>query len=409
MSNFVKNIGILILYCLPALLACAMVGYSLYLRYADVTDAINIYAKSTLSESKAQIELEKGFAQNNEVFNRLITFLEREKATGRLAHIVAHNEFSTKLKEMFTSKCFMISALALLPYLLLGGRLSFGERKEADRRAKARIATEDLIMKFLVALIIANGWVYVLHPIGRGASIAKDLIDKMDIISSNSLPIYIQAQNMLAPTTCGFLGWYLNLLGYFFQKFIIGDVNSTRVYGVFFKKFLLVWGIALVVSSLLQGPEGKLIMFMIGFFPLSAFSLLKEAGVKTVKGDAAQKNSLTQLPAMSRWHSIRFEEEGIDNVPALAACDPAAVKAAMAMKPSIVDLWIDTARLFSLIGAEKYNRLKDFCFTATEFIKKSKDADFIKILSTNCQIENPDEITRVLQESYDLESPASGG
>jgi hypothetical protein len=141
-------------------------------------------------------------------------------------------------------------------------------------------------------------------------------------------------------------------------------------------------------------------MFLIGFFPLSAMSMIRDYGMKMVQGSAKQEDSLTQIPALSRWQIIRLEEEAIDTVPALAAANPAALKAATPLRPEMIDFWIDCARLLSLLGAEKYELIKGTCITATEFILRTDDPDFVENSKINHDINNTKEIARVLQETF---------
>lgn len=418
MSNFLKNLGSLILYCFPAILASVILVYNLHERTYEVDSEIKQRARIVLEghESPEQKEIENEFYKDNEIFNRLIKILEREKLAGNLEQLIEpasteqktkNNSIRSRLESAWFFTSTLIIGLTLLPYLLLGGRASFGELSH-ERRTKYRVSTNDFILKFLVAFIIGFGWVYVLHPIGRGASITYGFIISMDVISTNTLPIYIDSKNLLPPLVCGFLGWYLQLLGHFFQKFVLDDVTSTRVYGLLFKKFLFVWGIALVLSSIMSSEEGKFVMFIVGFFPLSAMSILKKFGLRAVQGDTHQQDSLSQIPALSRWQIIRLEEEGIDAVPGLAAASPAALKAATPLRASMIDFWIDAARLASLVGDEKYEGLKESCITATEFIKKSQDPAFVQRLKENYAINNPEEIVRILHESFDVElSPAA--
>jgi hypothetical protein len=400
MMKSLKDLSAFLLYCLPAIFAAGILINGLHNRTSEVAVEITAQARAVLSgDPTIQRGLAEDYYKDNDVYQRLVRKLERDKATGNLEDEIKSGMIQTRLMDAWVFTSTLIAGLTLLPFILMGSRVAFG-RLLSERRTNIRIARTDMILKFLVAFVTAYGWIYVLHPIGRGASMAHGYIVSSDILSANTLPIYIDSNNLLSPTICGFLGWYLHLLGYFFQKFLLGDVSSTRVYGLLFKKMLFVWGIALVVSSLVASEEGKLVMFLIGFFPLSARSMIRDYGMKMVQGSAKQEDSLTQIPALSRWQIIRLEEEAIDTVPALAAANPAALKAATPLRPEMIDFWIDCARLLSLLGAEKYELIKGTCITATEFILRTDDPDFVQNSKVNHDINNPKEITRVLQETF---------
>lgn len=60
--------------------------------------------------------------------------------------------------------------------------------------------------------------------------------------------------------------------------------------------------------------------------------------------------------------------------------------------------WIERVKLISVLGPEKYQCVKKFCFTAKHFIKKSKDDDaFKEKLKKHCDIDNPEEIAELLE------------
>ena len=64
----------------------------------------------------------------------------------------------------------------------------------------------------------------------------------------------------------------------------------------------------------------SLVVFMLGFFPLIAFSFIKEQAAK-LTNSKIKGGDLSILPGISRWQILRLEEEGIDTMAELAAID----------------------------------------------------------------------------------------
>lgn len=274
---FIKQCGALILYCLPAIIALTVVINDYYNRASDVSVELRRYAVSfrELDGDKREA-LRNDFFQDNEVVQRLLHVFHRHQIMGTRAERTLEEEIKTKVLSIWGFQSSLIISFTLLPYVLLGSRLAFGHASKVDRETRLRAARGGFMVKLLLASVIALGWIYVLHPVGRGASLLHAYVMVEDVFSMSTLPIYIDAQNLLVPTMCGFLGWYLHLLTFFFHKFVDDDVMSTRVYGLLFRKYLFVYGIALVLSTLVTSAEGKAVMFLVGFFPLSAFSMLKQ-------------------------------------------------------------------------------------------------------------------------------------
>ncbi len=127
--------------------------------------------------------------------------------------------------------------------------------------------------------------------------------------------------------------------------------------------------------------------------------------MKSLQGVAGQQDGLSQLTAISRWQITRLEEEAIDNVSALAAADPCALHISTPFKENVLNFWIDAARLAALVGSAKYEKLRDDCLTGSEFIRRSQEPEFVGLLKESHQIGNPDEIARLLQESFATAPP----
>lgn len=313
-----------------------------------------------------------------------------------------------RVEEIWWDQTLFITTWTLLPFLLLGSALAFDRHGEISARRpsgltlvdKGKFARERWALKFLFSFILMTGWTYVVNPIGRGATLTYTFAQTSNLLSANTLPLFIDSQNLISPTACGFLGWYLHMLGYFFKKLYQHDTASSRVYGLLIRKFLFVWGIALMIAVVPSG-QAKILAFLIGFFPLSAFKTLKDFGVKTIeKSKGQQEATLMDLPCISRWQALRLEEEGVEDIPTLASSEPWRLRRCLPIKNEVVDMWIDAARLISIVGGERYQKLETICQTATHFEVQSADPDFRKRIYDECQIGNPDEVVSLLRSTF---------
>jgi hypothetical protein len=142
---------------------------------------------------------------------------------------------------------------------------------------------------------------------------------------------------------------------------------------------------------------------MIGYFPLSALTILKEFGTKVLQGGNPDKGSLAELPAISRSQILRLYEEGIDSLGALAVCQSIAdlKKYQRAIAP-MLDMWVDCARLYSVLGDKAYAKTKGTCATASEFLRLHKAPEFQQRLKA-AGVGNPDEIAHQIRDIFSFD------
>ncbi len=436
-----KRIGILLLYCLPALVA---VGFSLWASYdraLGVAEKLEDLLESVDSDDDLVAAL-KDFAQGddgNKIAQALLDYLavhrEVEEHAGpagaaltpgaadqadaederHLRHFLGDlvlkkedKSVRASVEKIWWRQAVIVITMTLLPFLLLGSALAFDRRGEKGPNGKTglsisdkwKLARERWALKLLFSGVIMAGWTYVVNPIGRGATLVYTFAQTSNLLSTSSLPLAFDSQNLISPTACGFLGWYLHMLGYFFKKLYQHDTASSRVYGLLFRKLLFVYGISLMIA-VVPSDSAKIVAFLIGFFPLSALKTVQELAAKSAqKNKEQQEATLMDLPCISRWQALRLEEEGIEDIPALASTEPWRLRARLPIKPEVVDLWIDAARLISIVGIERYKKLETVCQTATHFEIRSGDADFRQQIYEEYQIGNPDEIVSLLRATF---------
>ena len=361
------------------------------LEYAKIE--INLVEESKISEEFEALFVDRKYSTS------LINFFILQKELGTLNEKIS--KIGWQIFKIWIRNSIIITLMVFLPFILLGFRLAFGSHVEFSLEDRKKAAWRNWAMKTVVACVILIGWMYVLNPLGRAATTIEEYFIIARVVENKTIPVYIATEN-ISNTLAGFLGWYLYLLLYFFSKLYQNDVKSARVYRFLFGKFLFTYGISLT-SSAFFGDETQAAMFLIGFFPLSAVSVIKEYGLKATKGIGEGKTGLSELPSISTWHILRLEEEGIDSIPTLANSDLEVLKDKLPniMIP-LVDLWIDVAQLYTILGGERYQKCKALCQTASEFISLATDPTLQSKLK-DCEIENPQEIVNLLYRTFNQE------
>lgn len=461
--TLLQRLKISITYCIPALLACAILVYSYYSRLATVNstimptcennniplcvvnEVVNCVApmngetdphtgqmtkekdKKAFTVNQYICQLRKNFAQNRG-FSPAETESTKAGATsqsdaetaallaslaqarsdcpgGKAANCLLAEmtyKVETVVKSIFTFNAGILSALTLLVYILLGDLLARSRRIELSFQQRMESARANFWLKFFVALIIGEGTTYIFNPMGRAASAYNAFFISVGLENAHTLPIYISTEQIV-PVLAGFLGWYLHLIGYTFTKLIHHDVISSRAYGLLFKKFIITYGIALVIPStglLSEGQSTSILMFLVGLFPLSAMSLLMDLLAKYTSSSEKPSGSLSELPGISRWQILRLEEEGIDSLAALANAQPKTIAQNLHVMDKLVFFWVDIAQLYIIIGQEAYLEIKSTCLTASEFIRKANDPLFIEKVNALETLNETGEIARLLQRTF---------
>jgi len=179
-----------------------------------------------------------------------------------------------------------------------------------------------------------------------------------------------------------------------------------------FQNFLFTYGIAVILPSIqsvtsgagLQSETGynitNLLAFFTGYFPMSAFSLLKDSGLKLLHGTDMDKGQLQELPGISRWQILRLEEEGINSMGTLAYSHHQELRSNIPSMLNLVDYWVDIAHLYTVLDKENYQRVKKYYRTANEFVlKKANKQTFIEALASE-NIVNVHETTGILTRIF---------
>jgi hypothetical protein len=435
--TLMQGLYLTLLYCLPVLLVAAVLLFNYKLRIdqaesyvgkqQEIVDSaydsvVSEARKNNIDDIPAYISAN---LRKNPTLDILLNSVNTDHSTKELLeYYIGYYQRPVKSGAMTTSdyaglqirramrsiwlgNSFIVLIMALTPFMLLGGRLGTSSALPLDYAQRIRAASSGWWMKLIVAMILIYGWIYILNPSGRGASSVLQFIKTVDMGNMDTLPIFLQGRS-ITPVIAGFLGWYLYLLTYFFSKMAANDVVSSQVYGTMLQKFMFTWGVTVALISApgesggtdIMAGNGNIVAFLLGYFPMAAFSLIKDKGMTLLQGvDTREKGQLSELPGISRWQILRLEEEGINSLASLAYRNHESINLYLPGMAKMVAFWTDIARLYTIVGEDNYASLKPHCQTASEFVRKSSDPEFVKAIAT-AGISNPGEIARLLVQTF---------
>ncbi|QOL25223.1 hypothetical protein LP316_13105 [Thalassotalea sp. LPB0316] len=307
-----------------------------------------------------------------------------------------------KLFNIFIFNITTVFIMVLLPFLMMAEFLAKSQRIHLSYERRKYASTNNWWLKLILGGIMVIGWVYIINPLGRGASTYYQFFISAGMITENTLPIFIKVER-ISPVVAGFFGWYLHLIGYIFTKVIHHDVISGRVYNLLFKKFIVVYGLSLILPTtgiIENGAAYTLFTFLIGLFPLTTMSMLFEAASKLGMQSNKATGNLSILPGISRWQILRLEEEGVDSMASLANIRRQTIDENLQFIRRLTYFWVDIAQLYTIVGDEGYKVLKEHCQTASEFIKQSENTEFCHRVDQLEGVSNADEIARLLKSTF---------
>lgn len=414
-----------LLYCLPALLILALLVANYQLRVSEVAvyigtqkTAVETAYNAIANKTEANSATIAAALRQDPVLKEVLSTQDPDAQNGRnlINYYIRHyadekagsadtldDELHQEIGRIWLRNSTIIACMLLIPFLLLGSKFGFSTSLSLSYLQRRQTVFSGLWMKLVVALIIAYGWLYIVNPQGRGASTVSQFLVAVDLSQTDTLPLLLR-DTSVTPVIAAFLGWYLYLLTYFFSKMTSNDVVSAQAFGILFQKFLFTWGTTIVFISTQLDENANITAFLIGYFPMSAFSLIKDKGLALLQGGQQDTGQLNELPGISRWQILRLEEEGIDSLPALAYRRRDSINQYLPGMAKLVDYWTDIARLYTIVGKSSYSQIQQSCLTASEFIIRANDAEFIAAMTT-ANIHNPQEIARLLLRTFpELES-----
>jgi len=419
------------LYCLPALIVLTLLLGNYYVRIGQVATYVDEQRSAVVAVKKAlegdgdvaiealrkhfdislPLDVNTGLVTakklDNSDSNALLDYYIRiygddaeETSVGDLQQI------QHRLIGIWLNNAVLITVMSLIPFMMLGGRFAFSKELKLNFAEKLQLVNSGWWMKLVVGFVIVYGWVYIVNPQGRGASSITQFLIAVDLAQTDTLPMFLRNVD-ITPIIAGFLGWYLYVITYFFSKMTSNDVVSAQAYGTLLQKFLFTWGVTIVFIATEVGDNANIMAFLIGYFPMAAFSIIKDKGMSVLQSNPQQEQGqLSELPGISRWQILRLEEEGIDSLGALAYRDRKSLDQYMPSMAKLVDFWADIARLYAITGQSRYEKLQGFCLSASEFVRRAEEPEFIN-QAASIGITNVAELARLLKRTFpDLEVEA---
>lgn len=197
---------------------------------------------------------------------------------------------------------------------------------------------------FMATLVITLGWLLVLLPADRGLVInqASDL------------------SNLFLPRPTGvnfaFLGAYFFALNISLLRYTRADLKPKAYSSITVRIFLVII-LAWVIGSFLTESYVLPALFLIGIFPESGVTIIREYVRKFFSNvfDAKEEYPLTHLQDIDVYDRARLADEGVTNIEGLAHHDFVDLMLETRIPvPRLVD-WIDQAILYlHLVGDNLY-------------------------------------------------------
>jgi hypothetical protein len=196
----------------------------------------------------------------------------------------------------------------------------------------------------VATLVITLGWMLTLLPAGPGPEItqATQLID-----------FFIPQRTVV---TFGFLGAYFFVLNTVLHRYVRADLKPKAYSSITVRIFvviILAWVIGLLFGG--DSPWELMVAFMIGVFPESGLTLIRESirkqtGVGLLTRPflprTREKYPLTELEELDVYDRARLLDEGVTNIESLAHHDLIDLMLETRIPvPRLVD-WVDQAILY---------------------------------------------------------------
>jgi len=187
---------------------------------------------------------------------------------------------------------------------------------------------------FLATVLISFGWVLSL-PVMR-----------------NELQPVTDVSSLLKPehTTYvfGFLGAYFFTINLIARRYVRGDLRP-KAYGSITVRLLTTFVLAWMLEVLFTpGKQLYIIAFVVGILPETFFTLLSEARQAVLRKlpNMREPLPLTRLEGIDLYDRARLQDEGVNNIEALAHHDLVTLMLATRIPvPRLVD-WVDQAILY---------------------------------------------------------------
>jgi hypothetical protein len=201
-----------------------------------------------------------------------------------------------------------------------------------DTVQRARLRQTNPYPIFVASAVITLGWLLVLPVVDSG-------------------PIDLQAFLTPAPTTAafGFLGAYFFTLNLLARRYVRGDLRP-KAYATITVRIIVVTLLCWVLDTFATQDAWLLVTaFIIGIVPETFFTIVAEfrrSLTRIIFGEMREPHPLTRLEGIDLYDRARLEDEGVNNIEALAHHDLVELMLATRIPvPRLVD-WVDQAILY---------------------------------------------------------------
>ncbi len=229
---------------------------------------------------------------------------------------------------------------------------------------------------FVASAVITLGWTLVMPVVDTG-------------------PLPLQAYLTPAPTSLafGFLGAYFFALNLLARRFVRGDLRP-KAYATVTVRVIVVLILCWVLDTFAT-PDAWLLVtaFLIGIVPETFFTLVSELRrslSKAISESLREPHPLTNLEGIDLYDRSRLEDEGVNNVEALAHHDLVELMLATRVPVARLIDWVDQAILYLHTVDEKGNSISRDALrgagirTASDLRAVGKSADLPAVLAKLC-------------------------
>jgi hypothetical protein len=208
MKRLFREIKLLVYYCSPCLLSLAIVIGANFQRVRDVQGAVVRQVCQQLDHRTDATE--PGIVVAPQL-QKIINIVKangwtncNQNTSSVSINLTVPQYIQSHFLTAWSVNSVVIAVLTLLPFAILGAGLVLkyhshhGPSKATEELVKPEkkqnylnyraIALRDFSLKFLVAFVIAVGWLYIFNPHGQAASAINDWLRRTDIISSDTTP-----------------------------------------------------------------------------------------------------------------------------------------------------------------------------------------------------------------------------
>lgn len=208
--------------------------------------------------------------------------------------------------------------------------------RDGVQRARAKSSNPYPI--FLAATLLVLGWVLVL-PVVDGTSGAADASTVASFLTPRHTTYVF-----------GFLGAYFYAINLIARRYVRGDLRP-KAYGSISVRILVVLILSWVLEVAFKPEDWVFVAaFIVGIVPETFFTLVAEtrrAALGAITGGVLrEQHPLTKLEGIDLYDRSRLQDEGVNNVEALAHHDLVELMLATRIPvPRLVD-WVDQAILY---------------------------------------------------------------